>query len=78
MSPRSTQDSVALLLAGTVAVFVLGTLIVVFALALMGTGLPDVWTSLFGLVIAVLSAVGGYLGGKEIEARKRDGQDGPL
>jgi len=58
---RDTKESVALLLAATVALFVIATLVVVFVLALNGVGLPDVWTSLFGLVIAVVSALAGWM-----------------
>jgi hypothetical protein len=61
---KDTKETVALLLTGLVAVFVLGTLIVIFVLALRGTGLPDVWDALFGLVIAVMSALGGWLVGR--------------
>jgi hypothetical protein len=70
---RDSRETVALVLAGVVGLFVLGTLIVVFVLALNGTGLPDVWTSLFGLVIAVMSALGGWLVGKnEIGTNKKE------
>jgi hypothetical protein len=61
---REARESVALLLALLVAVFILGTLIVVFVLALNGVALPDTWDSLFGLVIAVMSALGGWLVGR--------------
>lgn len=61
---REMRDNVAFILAATVAVFVIGTLTVVFVLALDGTALPDTWDSLFGLIIAVLSALGGWLVGK--------------
>ena len=61
---KDTKETVALLLTGLVAVFVLGTLIVIFVLALRGTGLTDVWDALFGLVIAVMSALGGWLVGR--------------
>lgn len=60
---KDTREQVALILAALVATFVIGTLLVVFVLALRGTGLPDVWDALFGLVIAVLSALGGWLVG---------------
>jgi len=61
---RAPKDSVALLLAALVAAFVMATLLVVFVLALNGTGLPDVWQSLFGLVVAIMSALGGWLVGR--------------
>ena len=61
---RDARETVALVLAGVIVVFVLGTLSVVFVLALNGTGLPDVWESLFGLVIAIMSALGGWLVGR--------------
>jgi hypothetical protein len=62
--PRTSRDQVALMLAALVALFVVGTLLAVFVLALNDVGLPDVWTSLFGLVIAIMSALGGWLIGK--------------
>lgn len=61
---RETRETVALLLALLVAGFVIGTLVVVLILALNGTALPDVWDALFGLVIAIMSALGGWLVGK--------------
>lgn len=57
------KDRVAIYLAITVGIFVLATLVVIFVLALNGVGLPDVWNSLFGLVVAIMSALGGYLAG---------------
>jgi hypothetical protein len=71
----TARENVALILAGTIAIFVLGTLLVVFALALMGTGLPDVWDSLFGLVIAVMSAIGGWLVGRNSTNGDSQSQD---
>jgi hypothetical protein len=70
---RAPRDSVALLLAALVAAFVLSTLLVVFVLALNGTGLPDVWESLFGLVIAIMSAIGGWLVGKNTNGNATKG-----
>jgi hypothetical protein len=61
---RDMRENVAMLLATLVAVFIIGTLAVVFILALNGVALPDTWDSLFGLVIAVMSALGGWLVGK--------------
>jgi urea transporter len=61
---KDTRETVALLLAGLVAIFVLGTLAVVFVLALNGVALPDTWDALFALVVAVMSALGGWLVGK--------------
>jgi hypothetical protein len=73
---RETKETVALLLTGLVAVFVLGTLIVIFVLALRGTGLPDVWDALFGLVIAVMSALGGWLVGRNDIGTKSTNDEG--
>jgi hypothetical protein len=61
---RDPKDNVAYALAGIVGVFVMSTLLIIFVLALRGTGLPDVWDALFGLVIALASALGGWLLGK--------------
>jgi high-affinity Fe2+/Pb2+ permease len=61
---RDAKEMVAFVLVGTIAAFVISTLVVIFVLALNGTGLPDVWTSLFGLVIAIMSALGGWMVGK--------------
>jgi hypothetical protein len=61
---REARETVALLLAVLVAVFVLGTLAVVFILALNGVALPDTWDALFALVVAVMSALGGWLVGR--------------
>jgi hypothetical protein len=61
---RDAKEMVAFVLVGTIAAFVISTLVVIFVLALNGTGLPDVWTSLFGLVIAIMSALGGWLLGR--------------
>jgi H+/Cl- antiporter ClcA len=69
---REARDSVALLLAGLVAVFILGTLVVVFVLALRGVALPDTWDSLFGLVIAVMCALGGWLVGKNSNGKSTE------
>lgn len=73
---REARDSVAMLLATAVGIFVLGTLVVVFVLALNGVGLPDVWNSLFGLVVAIMSALGGYLAGSSM-TEKKYGNGGP-
>jgi len=70
---REARDSVAMLLAALVGVFVLATLVVIFVLALNGIGLPEVWTSLFGLVIAVMSALGGWLVGKNTNGNATKG-----
>jgi hypothetical protein len=67
---REARDSVALVLGVTIGVFVLATLLVVFVLALNGIGLPEVWTSLFGLVVAIVSALGGWLGGSAVTEKK--------
>ena len=66
MTPRhrDSRDVVAIGLAATVAVFVLSTLVIVFVLALRGIGLPEVWDALFGLIIAVMSALGGWMLGR--------------
>jgi hypothetical protein len=61
---RDPKENVAYLIAGTIATFVIGTLIVVFILALNGVALPDTWTSLFGLVVALASGLGGWMLGK--------------
>lgn len=60
----NAKDNVAYALAGIVGLFVVGTLIIVFILALNGVALPDTWTSLFGLIVAIMSALGGWLVGK--------------
>jgi hypothetical protein len=57
---RETKDTVALVLACTVAVFVFATLIAVFVLALRGIGLPDVWAALFSLMTALMGALAGW------------------
>jgi hypothetical protein len=61
---RTSRDTVAVVLAVAVAVFVVASLVVVFALALMGIALPDVWSALFTLVVSVVSALAGWLVGK--------------
>jgi hypothetical protein len=61
---KDTRETVALLLAVLVAIFVLGTLAIVFILALNGVALPDTWDALFALVVAVMSALGGWLVGR--------------
>jgi Na+/glutamate symporter len=73
---REAKDSVAMYLAVTVGIFVLGTLVVVFVLALRGVGLPDVWNSLFGLVVSIVSALGGFLAGQAV-TEKRYSNGGP-
>jgi hypothetical protein len=60
----NAKDNVAYALAGIVGLFVVGTLLVIFTLALRGTALPEIWDALFGLVIAIMSALGGWLIGK--------------
>lgn len=62
---RESRDLVAIGLAAMVALFVMSTLAVVFVLALRGVALPDIWDALFGLVVAVMSALGGWLVGKQ-------------
>lgn len=63
-------------LAVVVGVFVLATLLVVFVLALRGTGLPDVWNSLFGLVVSIVSALGGFLAGTATTRRQNGNGNG--
>lgn len=60
---REAKEVAALVLVVTIGLFVLLSLATVFALALRGTALPDVWDSLFGLVIALVSALGGWMAG---------------
>jgi hypothetical protein len=67
----TAKDNVAYVIAGTVALFVISTLTVVFVLALRGTGLPDIWDALFGLVIALTSALGGWLIGKNSNGKEK-------
>jgi hypothetical protein len=69
---RETKETVALALVAIIATFVISTLVIVFVLALRGTGLPDVWESLFGLVIAIMSALGGWLVGRNDLGTRND------
>ena len=71
MDPR---DRAALLMALVIGAFILGSLIVVFVLALRGVGLPDVWDSLFGLVVAALGVLGGWLGANAMAKRNGNGR----
>jgi len=70
------RDRVAGFLAVIIGIFVLATLLVVFVLALNGVGLPDVWNSLFGLVVALVSALGGYMAGASMTKRNGNGNGG--
>jgi hypothetical protein len=69
---RDAKEVVAFALAVVVGVFVLGTLLIVFILALNGIALPDTWTSLFGLVVAIMSALGGWLLGRNSNGSSED------
>ena len=60
---REARETVALMLGALVVAFVLGTLIVLFILALNGVEVVAVWDALFGLVLAIMSALGGWLVG---------------
>lgn len=75
---RTTQDTAALMLVGFVGLFILGSLTTLIVLAFRGVGTGEtganVWAGLFSLVTAILGAIGGYLGGRGVSARKRDEQ----
>jgi uncharacterized membrane protein len=66
---RDAREQIAIVLALTVAGFVMVSLIVLFVLALNGNAPDDVWGALFALVTAVLGALAGYLGGTAMAAR---------
>ena len=71
----STKDKSALMLIGFIGIFILGSMILVVILAFQGTGDStgeNVWAGLFSLTTAILGAVGGYLGGTAMEARKHE------
>ena len=73
----STKDKSALMLIGFIGIFILGSMILVVILAFQGTGDArgeNVWAGLFSLTTAILGAVGGYLGGTTMEARKQQDQ----
>lgn len=61
---RSTKDIVAMVLAATIAAFIMSSLVVLFVLSLKGIALGDVWGALYALVTATLGALGGYLAGR--------------
>lgn len=71
MGVRDAKDTATLGLVGIVGLFVVGTMIALIVLAFNGaTGGEAVWAGLFSLMTAVLGAIGGYLGGTAVEARK--------
>jgi heme/copper-type cytochrome/quinol oxidase subunit 4 len=71
----STKDKSALMLIGFIGFFIIGSMILLIIFAFTGTGDgsgENVWAGLFSLTTAILGAVGGYLGGTAMEARKHE------
>jgi len=69
----STKDKSALMLIGFIGFFIVASMILLIIFAFNGTGDgtgENVWSGLFSLTTAILGAVGGYLGGTTMEARK--------
>lgn len=65
------QDRIALIMAGVVGAFVLGSLAIILVLIFTGVAPGDnVWAGLFSMMTAILGALGGYFGGVAVEAKR--------
>jgi hypothetical protein len=64
------RDKVTLIVAVTISVFVLLSLIFTFALALRGQETGTIWGQVFDLVAVLVGAIGGYVAGSQIERSK--------
>lgn len=74
----STKDKSALMLIGFIGFFIVASMVLLIIFAFQGTGDgsgENVWSGLFSLTTAILGAVGGYLGGTAVEARKHQPLD---
>ena len=74
MDARKPQDTAALLLVVILGVFVLGSMTALIVGAFMGLpGGKGVWSGLFSLATATLGAIGGWIGGQQVERNRRNG-----
>lgn len=60
---RDARESVAMLMALAIGIFLVASLIALFVLALNGVEVGDIWGALFALATAILGALGGWLAG---------------
>lgn len=72
------RDQVAMLMAGIVGIFVVGSLAIILVLVFTGVAPGDnIWAGLFSMMTAILGGVGGYMGGVAMEAKRNAAEAAP-
>jgi L-lactate permease len=64
------RDRVTVIVAVTISVFVLLSLVFTFILAIRGQETGTIWGQVFDLVAVLVGAIGGYIAGSQIEKHR--------
>jgi L-lactate permease len=66
------RDRITMVVAATISVFVLLSLVFTFILAVRGQETGGIWGQVFDLVAVLVGAIGGYIAGSQIQKARDD------